>query len=26
VLMVTGIWNQMMYSLQAVMNAYVTPL
>jgi len=26
VLMVTGIWNQMMYSLQAVMNSYVTPL
>lgn len=26
VLMVTGLWNQMMYSLQAVMNAYVTPL
>jgi cytochrome c-type biogenesis protein len=23
VLMVTGVWNQMMYSLQAVMNAYV---
>lgn len=26
VLMVTGLWNQMMYSLQAVMNSYVTPL
>lgn len=26
VLMVTGVWNQMMYSLQAVMNSYVTPI
>lgn len=26
VLMVTGIWNSMMYGLQAVMNGYVTPL
>lgn len=26
VLMVTGLWNQMMYSLQAVMNSYVIPL
>lgn len=26
VLMVTGVWNQMMYSLQAVMNSYVTAI
>lgn len=26
VLMVTGVWNQMMYSLQAVMGSYVTPI
>lgn len=26
VLMVTGLWNMLMYSLQAVMNSYVTPL